>query len=343
MEPVAPPHVLAKYSIRERLADLEKAMVEQRPLLGDLVLLGQATVIYAMANTGKTLITLALLLQAIEQKRIDPRKVFYINMDDNSTGLVEKGRLAQDYGFEMLADGYQGFQAHAFREAMLSMIETDSAKGTVVILDTLKKFVNTMDKSKSSDFSKVVRRFVMKGGTVLALAHTNKNLGQDGNPVYSGTSDIVDDFDCAYTVMAVPAEAGATERVVNFTNIKRRGDVPVTAAYRYAWGKGIPYADLLVSVDPVSPEDLTPLLTAAAARSDAEVISAIADCIRSGTATKMLLIKEVARRSGLSQQAVREILDKYRGSDPAQHRWDVSRGERGALRHRLLEEPVLPA
>ncbi|MDD5176314.1 MAG: hypothetical protein PHQ05_07845 [Sterolibacterium sp.] len=34
---------------------------------------------------------------------------------------------------------------------------------------------------------------------MIALAHTNKNLGCDGKLIYGGVSDIVNDVDCAYT------------------------------------------------------------------------------------------------------------------------------------------------
>lgn len=54
-----------------------------------------------------------------------------------------------------------------------------------------------MDNGKSSDFAKVIRQFSLKGGTVIALSHANKHPGADGRTVYSGTTDIVDDFDCA--------------------------------------------------------------------------------------------------------------------------------------------------
>ncbi len=57
-------------------------------------------------------------------------------------GLVTKARIAEEYGFRMVADGHQGFEAKKFRLAMEEMILSGSAHGYIVILDTLKKFVN---------------------------------------------------------------------------------------------------------------------------------------------------------------------------------------------------------
>ena len=134
---------LTRYSLRDSLAELEKQKVDQVLIFGQLVLQGQATVIYALANTGKTLILIHLIVQAIQNGLIDPANLYYINMDDNSSGLVEKVRIFSEYGCHMIADGHKDFAAKEFRASMVKMIETNTARGAIVVLDTLKKFVNT--------------------------------------------------------------------------------------------------------------------------------------------------------------------------------------------------------
>ena len=67
-------------------------MVEQQSLLDGLALMGQATVLYAAPNTGKTLLVLWLLIQAIKEGRVDPSLVFYINCDDSADRLGAEGR-----------------------------------------------------------------------------------------------------------------------------------------------------------------------------------------------------------------------------------------------------------
>ncbi|VVN16900.1 hypothetical protein PS647_04147 [Pseudomonas fluorescens] len=330
---------LTAFSLRGRLLELEKQMVEQKLILGSVVLQGQATVIYARANTGKTLILIHLIIESVMQRLIDPAQLYYINMDDNSSGLVDKVRLAEEYGFHMLADGHQGFEASAFRRAMESMIASNTARGVIVVLDTLKKFVNTMDKGKSSDFAKVIRQFSLKGGTVIALSHANKNAGTDGRIVYSGTSDIVDDFDCAYTLNTVPQQADTHQKVVEFSNIKRRGNVSLTTAYSYTLDSDIPYDELLLSVKEVNPEQLVPLKRAADIKSDAQIIEAIEGCIREGINSKMRLVDAVAERAGGTKRSVLKVIEKYTGNDPADYRWSFSVQERGAKVFSLLELP----
>lgn len=333
-------YLLGRYSASRDLLLLERNMVEQKPLLGHIALMGQASTFYAKPNTGKTLIIIRLLLDAIKTGRVDPSKVFYINMDDNSSGLLTKCRLAQEYGFHMLADGHQGFQAKDFRVAMLAMIEAGTAKGVVVILDTLKKFVNTMSKENSSNFAAVVRQFCMKGGTVIALAHTNKNPGSDGKPVYSGTTDIVDDFDCAYTLAPVAGDSDQGQKLVEFENIKRRGDVALTAAYSYASHTQGSYEELVLSVQEVDLSQLAPIKQAAELQSDAAVIDALAACIQEGINTKMKMVEAVSKSIGVSNRNVLKVLEKYTGTDVRQHRWNFAVGARGAQIFALLHVPM---
>jgi hypothetical protein len=328
---------LDKFSLRGMSGEIEKRAVDEKPVLGQLALQGQATVFHAAPNTGKTLITLSLLIDAIQHGRVDPSKIYYLNMDDTNSGVLEKLRIAEEYGFHLLAEGHQGFSANQFLGQVAEMIENDQAHGVIVILDTLKKFVNLMDKIKSSSFTTVIRQFVMKGGTLIALAHTNKNPGRDGKPVYAGTSDIIDDFDCAYTLAPVTSQAGSGEKVVEFENKKRRGNVVPSAGYSYSIEHGMPYVEILLSVQPVDATQLVPLKQAEQIRSDAEVITSVIACIGEGVNTKMKLAEAVAKRAGVSKRAALQIIEKYTGDDPAQHQWAYSLQERGAKVYALLD------
>lgn len=335
--PLKAENPLDKYSLRGKSGEIEKQAIEAVPVLGQIALRGQATVLYAAPNTGKTLITLNLLVDAIQNSRVNPSMVYYLNMDDTSSGVVEKLRIAEEYGFHMLAEGHRDFSANQFLGHIAEMVEQDQAHGVVIILDTLKKFVNLMDKAKSSSFTKVVRQFVMKGGTLVALAHTNKMPGQNGKPVYGGTSDIMDDFDCAYTLAPITPKAGSSEKVVEFENKKRRGNVVPNAAYSYSIQSGTPYTDILLSVQPVDEIQLEPMKQAEQLASDAEVINTVIACIVEGINTKMNLVDGVAKRAGVSKKSALQIIDKYTGDDPAKYMWTYSVHARGAKVYALLD------
>jgi hypothetical protein len=330
------PNPLDRFSLLGRSETLEKSAVEQRPLLGSIVIAGQFVLIYAAPGTGKTLILLHLVISAIEQGRIDPSHLYYVNVDDDSAGLLLKARLAEEHGFHMLADGFQDFSTEAFADLMQQMVDEGQASGVVVVLDTLKKFADLMDKTKASAFTKVGRQFVAKGGTLVCLAHTNKNLGQDGKPVYAGSSDFRDDADCAYTIRPLAVEAGATEKTVLFENIKRRGMAAIEVAFSYAIGRDVTYHETLASVQEIDPAQVTDLKAAEALHSDADLIEVVSGCIREGVNTKMMLARVVGQRAGISKRTAIQIIERYTGEDPINSRWCFAVGPRGAKVFELL-------
>lgn len=339
--PAAPDHPLARHSLKGKLPQLKQEAVDQVQILGALALMGQITVFYAAPNTGKTLLTLWLLFQAIQSGKIDPSMVFYINVDDSLSGVIMKLQLAEEVGFHMVAEGHSDFRADNLLGILSDLINNDQCKGVVIILDTLKKFTDIMSKRDSTAFSKVIRRFVMLGGTCIALAHVNKSPGRDGKPVYAGTSDILEDADCAYTLQVI-SDADTHEKVVEFNNIKRRGDVCQKAAYSYSTEKGISYSELLRSIRPVEDAELVTLQQAAELQSDAELISVVTSCIRDGISTKMKLVVAVAGQSSISKKAANRLIEKYTGTDPDRHKWTYTVGDRGAQVFRLLDPGESP-
>ena len=321
---------LDKHTLRGKLAELEKMSLALVYVLSDMAILGQATVFYAWPNTGKTLIILYMLIEAIMCGRIDPTKLYYINMDDSHKGLTEKLALAEEHNFNILADGYEKFSANKFTGIMEEMIETDSAHGVIIVLDTLKKFTDVMDKTKSTNFGKLIRRFTLKGGTVIVLAHANKRADPEGKPIPGGTSDIKDDLDCAYVMWSHPVDPLSAMKTIQFENRKRRGNVVETAAYSYSTERGISYGELLASVQPVDDTQLDTLNKAEASKSDAEVIAVVTACICEGISKRTPLTSAIMRRANISKRAAEQIIEKYSGSDPTAHRWNFTRGERGA-------------
>ena len=69
-------HPLRPYSVLGRADELKAKATETIPLLGDFIMSGQATMLYAAPNTGKTLMILHLLLEAIECGRIEADLVY---------------------------------------------------------------------------------------------------------------------------------------------------------------------------------------------------------------------------------------------------------------------------
>ncbi len=335
--PPAPVNPLDKFSLKGMRSQLEQNAVGQVHVLGQLALMGQLTVFYASPGTGKSLLTLSLLIDAISQGKIDPTKVYYFNFDDNLDGLLEKLDIVDEFKFHMFAEGCNDFSADKFLIILAELIDRNQANGIIIILDTLKKFVDLMNKRKSCGFGKLSRSLVMKGGTCIGLAHTNKHRGSDNKPIHAGTSDIVEDFDCAYLMYEISVDADTETKTILFENIKSRGNVARQVSYRYSITEGLSYRELFDSVDPVEDADLVTLKQAEEVRSDAEAIDIVTQCIRAGINTRMKLAETVAERSGISKRAALRLIDKYSGNDPDRHRWNFQVHERGAKKYCLLK------
>ncbi|RLA42562.1 MAG: hypothetical protein DRR42_23210, partial [Gammaproteobacteria bacterium] len=201
--PANTPLDFASFAINESSESMEERMLADKYVLGRMAIMGQFTVFYAAPNAGKTLITIKLLTERLAAGGIDGRNVFYINADDTYKGLVIKRKLAETYGFSILAPGHNDFKPDMLAEVLRNRVAAGTATECIVILDTLKKFTDLMSKSVSTAFGNVIRAFITSGGTVIGLAHVNKYKNDDGESVYSGTTDIVDDSDCAYIIDVV--------------------------------------------------------------------------------------------------------------------------------------------
>ena len=328
---------LRKHSLQGMADELECKAADTKPLLGPFVMQGQATMIYAAPNTGKTLIVLKLCLAAIEDMKIDPSNLYYVNADDSSKGLAEKVRLFDEVGANMLAPGFKDFRTDQLVGLLTQMIEEGSARGTCVIIDTLKKFTDLMDKKRSSEFAQVCRRYVMAAGTIVALGHTAKNPNADGTPRYQGTTDILEDFDAVYVGQPMTSKTDADVKGAKFDRVKCRADSPGTVAYAYAGTKGISYAQKLASVMLV--DDLGDYVTDIDEVGDPAVMDAIVRRLKAGCADgQMELARAVAKECGISQRAALGILEKYRGDTPNVHLWNFDIGPRGKRCFRLIDQ-----
>ena len=328
IEQASSSNALLRYSLAGEGNSLREKAQQQLPLLANIVLLGQTTVWYGPPNTGKTLLALSLLLKAITDRRVDGGKVFYVNADDSASGMAAKATILDDVGVHTLSPGYKGFTLSALAPAMAQMAQDGSAGGSVVLVDTLKKAADLMNKKESAEFGRVARNFSMHGGTVLGLAHTNKNRNGAGRLVHAGTSDILEDFDCAYMLEEREAAGPKAIRYVGFHALKRRGDNDEAACFGYSVEKGLSYEQRLLSVEETDPEFGS--VEESRKRSEAEILEAIRLAISNGTDKKMEIAGLVSKATKVSRRAALDALEANTGSDPTVHLWDFTRKARGA-------------
>ena len=315
-----------RYTFTGLSSELEKDVIAAVPVLGEMALLGQSTVLYAPPNTGKTLIMLHLLMEAANNKYINISSVYYFNMDDSGMGLLEKVKIAEEFGFQTIAEGLlKNFKVADFNRIIEEMIDSNQCVNVVIILDTLKRFVDLMDKKRASQFTAMIRRFTFSGGTFIGLAHTNKLRNKSGKLVPSGTSDIGDDFDCTYVLDKVREEDGYA--YVQFENTKLRGDVAKFATYRYTNDSTVSYNEKVLSVECVNPNEDMSFQEATQQKAEAVIIKALKVAINEGFDSKMVLANSyVANDVGLSRAKMLKIIEQYTGDDITQHNWKATAG-----------------
>lgn len=331
-----PRNALDRYSLTGRREEVERSAVEQVHVLGRLALAGQLTAIYGPPATGKSTICNALVNESIDRGRVDPKKVFVLDFDTGANGLLQKLEFAERYGFNLLSDGYFEFDNRKFLQCLDELIQQEQAAGTIIVLDTLKKFVSIMRKDQSASFATRLRRFSKAGGTVIALAHVNKHRASDGKPIFAGTTDILEDFDCGYLMYEIATDAAEKTRTVVFENLKARGDVAKRASYRYSIREGITYRELVESVVSLDDTELESVQRIQEARADVALIEAVVACITEGVTAKMELVGAAAQRANSTKRAVLAVVDRYCGTDPGVHKWNYTVHERGAKKYKLL-------
>jgi AAA domain len=329
---------LLAYSLQGRSAELDAMAVDQKPLLGNICLAGQGTVFCAPPNAGKTLITLGLIIEGVESGRLKGEDIFYVNADDTTQGIAEKVRVMDEYGVHMLAQGYRDFRAPALIGMIEYMIAEDLARDKVLIIDTFKKFTQPMNKADTSAFTDVIRRFVLKGGTLLCLSHTNKNPGADGKNVFAGVNDILDDLDSVY-VIDVKTDHDSDRRIAIFTNKKRRGNSPDTAIYSYAAAPSISYLDRLASLREDADQYADYGEPTESVSENEDILEQLGLFIRlSPDAGKMEIIRFIAKANGVSKRLVLRLLEANTGDDPTQHKWRYVLKARGRHAFDLLHK-----
>ena len=319
---------LTEFSITGQRQKLRDQMLADMFVLKNIAIMGQWTTIYGAPNSGKTLIANWLLKEAILSNEVDGEMVFYINADDNFRGLVEKIELAELWGMHMIAPNHNGFMINQVSEIMARMADDGSARGAVIVLDTLKKFTDLMDKRMSTDFGIIARGFVSAGGTLIALAHTNKNPNSDGKAQYSGTSDIVDDSDCCFVIdsVSVDEKSDVTNYTLEFNNIKARGDVATKLGFSFEKKSGQQYSELIESVEWLDKNHINEILEQTNLKKeleeDTELIITIQELIKNGTSTKDKIVKNSHSQTGESTARIKKVLARRTGDDyDLGHRW----------------------
>ena len=298
---------------------LKKALSSvSHPMKSKMVAMTDLTVVFGPAGSGKTLGVLSDIRRSILDKTIMGEDVVYVNLDDSAIGLAEKAEILAGLKIKMIKE---------FDLMMLhSMIDENVAKGKVIIIDTVKKIVNLMEKAQVADLMKELKKFTHAGGTVILIAHSNKNLGPDGFPVLEGVGDLRNDADCVVRVQR-------HKDIISMTNDgKHRSYVELEAIFQTSDTKN--YKSLMYSIKQLSgqeAEDLKKQREQECFKEDnRRLIETITEMIGLFPAQKTKLVDDLVKDTGLSRRYIVTTLELLEGD-----LWDLEKGPNNSKNYSL--------
>ncbi len=175
-----------------RAEDVEK-MANAEFLIPDMIVRGHVAAYVAPGNGGKTTIFVYLCEKLVAMNL----KVLYINVDGSPGDLKRHFAHASKFGYQVIApDARDGKSTSDVLDKLRAIAESDArCDDCVFILDTLKKFVDVIDKRQAKDLYKLMRTLTVKGATICLLGHCNKYKDDEGNAIFEGTADLRNDLD----------------------------------------------------------------------------------------------------------------------------------------------------
>jgi hypothetical protein len=325
-------------STPENIAEMEKMAREAVFVLPKIAISGQMTIINASYNVGKTLLTCWLLSQREEAAR-ESLKIMYINADDDHPGSIEKMKTMDPFRVNFLIPGQAGFSTDKFQSLLQNAIDDKQAGGITFILDTLKKFTSVMDKEAARAICDLMRLFIQAGGTIIALAHTNKIKDSKGVSIAEGVGDFLNDFDCAYTIDA--KKGNDLVKTTVFTNTKSRGPNAKKETFTYDNSEGKLWAERFQSVTRLGEVDAMRMFERTESEDQRAEDSPVIEYICKRLADGELSRRDIAQDdlgNKMSRKMREKVLDRYTDGNEiiARRYWSVTKGETGGQIYSLM-------
>ncbi len=328
---------LRSLSATNRIDEMKNNLKNDNYILSDIALQGQITLLFAQAGAGKTLIIMKLLINAINEGRLTGENLYYINADDNYKGLCTKAEIAKDHGFHMISHAENDLKPSDILNILNEVRVEGGLQDVVIVMDTLKKFADMMNKGAQSKLFEGLRKLNIGGATIIIAGHTNKHKDENGDLVYEGTGDTVNDIDCAYSMNKMSPD-DAVQQVIEFRNIKSRGNNIDKVSYQYTKDPDGDYIDLMYSVTCLSDNQVSQIKTQL---SISDTIEKYKDEIK--------FIEPLLIFNSLNQSQILEKLQDFSNPDKPSRRnvisaladlidikWETTKGSNNQLVYSLL-------
>jgi len=201
--------------------EMVKKLEDTVLIWGKFLYQGHFCVICSAPNAGKS----TLARKIAKDLAAEGFEVAYINVDASGSDIKAHHEESKKCGYRVIApDLHTGAGVADVTKGLEGLAKSgEDFSQLVLILDTLKKFVDVIQKGQAKKFYATLRSLTTKGATVLILSHTNKYNNSDGKPVFEGTGDLRADVDELVYLVSARADEDA-DLIISATVDKRKSD-----------------------------------------------------------------------------------------------------------------------
>lgn len=231
--------------------------------------------------------------------------VIYINLDAGAADLKHYESKARQGGFTLVAPLKEGARDEDVIEIIDAMVDDGDLTNVVLILDTLKKFVDVIAKRAAKDFYKKLRALTRRGCTIIALSHTNKYKSETGELIEEGTGDLTADAD--NVMFLYPLKDEATGNLTVSTKFKKERAPVKDATFQ------LNRASRTVSVELGYFDTQAEATARTSEAEDRTLIEFIKGRIENGPANQTELVAMAKAQLGAGRRTVERVLHQYRG------------------------------
>ena len=186
---------------------------------------GSLTMIYAGAYTGKSSFMTALARDIVKNKK----EISYYHIDGDNTLDI-----AQDRGIDIIEDEFSNFHYEIVTDKpkkdrfeflkQITQCDASELKNSLIVIDSVKDFfIGDMTKDKDvNHFMEILKVITAKGGTVVILHHQTKQIGEENNKAWKGSTTFNDSADNTYYVSSIKKER---QMIISLEVIKKRANI----------------------------------------------------------------------------------------------------------------------
>lgn len=182
-------------------------------LFQNLVIRGQILAIIAKSGGGKSTIFFDFVTPWIIAHH-DNMTVFYFDCDSPASDHDRMLRKAEEIGprFQWINPLTHGKGPEVLVDALKEFVASgERLDDAFFVLDTLKKFIDMLDKKSVKPFFSLLRQLTALGATIALLGHANKHRDNDGNLVFEGVNDVMSDTDALIVFERVKSADGGID------------------------------------------------------------------------------------------------------------------------------------